>query len=158
MNHYYVLRACTQKTVKETGKQMHGTSRFQRLHMAHHNGVPVLGLEEMDIWDGTDLSLIRDRLIRMINSENCRSVGIDLQMVQYVPTGFFGMLYAWHQFGVAIRLYRPHDRIQEMLWFRHFFGLEKDGSFLLANKPPLDFIEDSELDVFEPAEVYSPVP
>ena len=44
----------------------------------------------MDIWDGTDLSLLRDKLWDMVRKENCRSFGIDLRQVQYIPSGFFG--------------------------------------------------------------------
>ena len=125
---------------------MRATSRIERLYIEQRDDIPVLSLDEMDIWDGTDLSLLRDTLWRMIRSEQCRSFGIDLRGVQYIPTGFFGTMYCWHRRGVAVRLYSPHPRIQRMLWFRHFFRpTGDDDGYLLCNTPRLDFRDKPEL-------------
>ncbi|GAB4153290.1 MAG: hypothetical protein Tsb009_29660 [Planctomycetaceae bacterium] len=134
---------------------MHRESRFHRLEIARENGVTILSLNEMDIWDGADVALLRDSLIALVNSENCRSIGIDLRGVQHIPTGFFGMLYAWHQKEVDVRLYQPHPRIQEMLWFRHFFEAQPEGGYLLTNKPPIDFIDQPEINWCEFSESVS---
>ena len=128
---------------------MRSTSRISRLNFELRGGVPVLSLAEMDIWDGTDLSLLRDTLWDMIKKEDCRSFGIDLRKVQYIPSGFFGTMYSWHARGITVRLYSPHVRIRAMLWFRHCFQPVEDNSYLLCNTPRLDFDETPELKWYE---------
>ncbi|MEM1062400.1 MAG: hypothetical protein AAGJ97_08740, partial [Planctomycetota bacterium] len=102
------------------------TRRKRRKIVAEANGITVLDLGEMDIWDGADLALIRDTLIRLITRENKRKIAVDMTHVKYVPSGFFGMLYDWTERGVSIFLYRPQPRIKVMLWFQHFVA-EVDG-------------------------------
>ncbi|WP_437192048.1 STAS domain-containing protein [Planctomicrobium sp. SH527] len=81
----------------------------------------VISIGDMEIWDGADLSLIRDTLFRLVLSEGVDSFAIDMHAVQYVPSGFFGMLFDWLDRGVTVRLVRPRPRVQQMLWFRTFF-------------------------------------
>ncbi len=81
----------------------------------------VLDIGKMEIWDGADLSLIRDTIFRLVNEEGIASVGIDVSRVQHVPSGFFGMLFDWYEQGVTIRLHEPRERVRKMLWFRKFF-------------------------------------
>lgn len=132
-----------------TGRNMRSTSRISRLNFEHRDGIPVLSLAEMDIWDGTDLSLLRDTLWDMIKKEGCKSFGIDLRQVQYIPSGFFGTMYSWHSRGVKVRLYSPHTRIRSMLWFRHCFQPIEDNCYLLSNTLRLDFDERPELKWYE---------
>jgi transketolase len=47
------------------------------------------------LWDGADLSLIRDTLNRLVVKERRRSIAIQMRTVKYVPSGFFGMLFDW---------------------------------------------------------------
>ncbi|MCH8829248.1 MAG: hypothetical protein IID45_06680 [Planctomycetes bacterium] len=108
-----------------------------------------MSLSEMDIWDGTDLSLLRDTLWEMIKKQDCRSFGIDLRQVQYIPSGFFGTMYSWHMKGVTVRLYSPHVRIRAMLWFRHCFRHIDENCYLLVNAPRLEFDEKPELNWYE---------
>ena len=105
--------------------------------MSIHNwdGVTVLDLGDMDIWDGADLALRRETLHRMIEVEGRRSVGVNIQHVKYIPSGFFGMLYDWHEKGVVIHLYSPLARVRNMLWFRQFFTPVDDEAHLLHNGP-----------------------
>jgi hypothetical protein len=84
-------------------------------------GVVVIDIGSMEIWDGADLSLIRDTLFRLIAQEETTAVGVNMRYVQYIPSGFFGMLYDWLEQGIQIRLYFPRPRVQRMLWFRRFF-------------------------------------
>ncbi len=128
---------------------MRSTKRISRLNFEKRDGIPVLSLAEMDIWDGTDLSLLRDTLWEMIKKEGCTSFGIDLRQVQYIPSGFFGTMYSWHSRGVTVRLYSPHVRIRAMLWFRHCFQRVEENCYLLCNTPRLDFDERPELKWYE---------
>lgn len=97
------------------------------LTMTLRGPVTVLDIGKMEIWDGADLSLIRDTIFRLVNEEGIVSIGIDVSRVQHVPSGFFGMLFDWYEQGVTIRLFEPRDRVRQMLWFRKFF-FEHDGS------------------------------
>lgn len=90
-----------------------------------------MALGDMEIWDGADLSLLRDGLNHVILKERHRSVAIDMTFVKYVPSGFFGMLFDWFEKGITIRLYSPQERVTNMLWFRQFFDAEADGWYIL---------------------------
>lgn len=88
------------------------------------NGLHVIDIGDMEIWDGADLSLIRDTLFRMILQDGVDAFAVDMHAVQYVPSGFFGMLFDWLDRGVEVRLLNPRERVREMLWFRKFFTCE----------------------------------
>lgn len=91
----------------------------------------VLDIGEMEIWDGADLSLIRDTLISMIRHEGERSIGINMQYVKHIPSGFFGMLFDWFESGIEVRLYQPTERVANMIWFRQFFLQEVGNCYVL---------------------------
>lgn len=100
----------------------------------HWNGVTVLDLGEMDIWDGADLSLLRDTLTEVIQDDGCRAVGVNLRWVKYIPSGFFGMISDWHDKGVRMFVYEPQENVAKMLWFRKFFDEIEPGVFLLLQE------------------------
>ena len=106
--------------------------------MSIHNwdGVTVLDLGDMDIWDGADLALLRETLHRMIQVEGRRSIGINMQSVKYIPSGFFGMLFDWHERGTEVHLYTPQVNVAAMLWFRQFFEHAGEGRYVLCGNPP----------------------
>jgi anti-anti-sigma regulatory factor len=110
-------------------------SRKDRMKIREEDGVTILDLGPVEIWDGADLALLRDTFTRHLASRRGRSLGIDMSSVKYVPSGFFGMLFDWHERGVAIRLYSPQPRVANMLWFRQFFDHETNGSYLLQSEP-----------------------
>ncbi len=85
------------------------------------NGHHVVLMGDMEIWDGADLALLRETLARMVDTDHHKSIGVDLTFVKYIPSGFFGMLYDYAEFGVSVRVYGPHPHIRQMLWFREFF-------------------------------------
>ena len=91
------------------------------LSLRTQHDVVILSIGDMEIWDGADLSLVRDTLHRLIHDEGVHAVGVDMAQVQYVPSGFFGMLFDWYERGVEVRLYQPRGRVINMLWFRKFF-------------------------------------
>lgn len=91
------------------------------LRLASDQGVTVLDLGDMEIWDGADMALLRDSLTRLIKVDKCRAVGINMSHVKYIPSGFFGMLFDWHEEGVRVCLYSPQPNVRNMLWFHRFF-------------------------------------
>ena len=101
------------------------------LSLSVHRGITIMDLGSMEIWDGADLSLLRDGLNHVILQRGCRSVAVDMSAVKYVPSGFFGMLFDWFEQGVNIRLFAPLDRIRNMIWFRQFFSAESDAWYVL---------------------------
>ncbi|REJ72830.1 MAG: hypothetical protein DWQ34_10390 [Planctomycetota bacterium] len=107
-------------------KNTHGLS------LTTHSNRTIVDIGDMEIWDGADLSLIRDTLTRLIEKERRKSVAIQMRSVKYVPSGFFGMLYDYFEQGVSIRLIRPQPRIANMLWFKRFFAPESGGSHVLC--------------------------
>ncbi len=92
-----------------------------------------VSLDDMEIWDGADLSLLRDILARLVNEDGYLSIGVDLAAVKYIPSGFFGMLFEWYESGIAIRLRSPQQHVAEMLWFRMFFLPESGDEWRLCD-------------------------
>jgi anti-anti-sigma regulatory factor len=110
-------------------------SRKDRMKIREEDGVTILNLGPVEIWDGADLALLRDTFTQHCVNRRCRSLGIDMSSVKYVPSGFFGMLFDWHEKGVSIRLYSPQPRVANMLWFRQFFEPVTNGAHLLQDEP-----------------------
>lgn len=102
------------------------------LKVTLRNGCRVIDIGSMEIWDGADLSLIRDTLTRLIVTQRQQSIGIDMSCVKYVPSGFFGMLFDWFEEGVTVRLFSPQPRVANMLWFKRFFESEKKDVYCLT--------------------------
>lgn len=100
--------------------------------------VTVLDLGSMEIWDGTDMALLRESLTRLIKAEKHRSIGIDMRHVKYIPSGFFGMLFDWYETGVQIRLYGPQPNVRKMLWFSRFFKAVAEDCHELKPRPESD--------------------
>jgi len=98
-------------------------------------GVKVVSLGQVEIWDGADMALLRDTLARLFHEEGCRSIGVDLTHVKYIPSGFFGMLDDYHRKGAEVRLYSPQPHVRRMLWFRQFFDLESTGCYRMLMEP-----------------------
>ncbi len=75
----------------------------------------------MESWDGAELSLLRETIARLVDEEECRSLGLDMSRVKHLPSGYFGMLYDWHERGVCIRVFGALPQVKQMLWFTTFF-------------------------------------
>ena len=118
-------------------------SRHDRMALHDWDGVTVLDLGEMDIWDGADLSLLRETLVRVIETERRPAVGVNMEHVKYIPSGFFGMLFDWHERGTPIFLYRPQPNVANMLWFRQFFETNGSGRFQLLSEPKYELAVES---------------
>lgn len=98
----------------------------------------ILDIGDMEIWDGADLSLIRDTLFRLVLQEGKEAIAVNMSAVQYVPSGFFGMLFDWMDRGVEVRLINPRERVRQMLWFRKFFVLESETVYKLYDGQRID--------------------
>ncbi len=99
------------------------------------DGFTVMGMHEIEIWDGADLSLLRDTMTKLFEVEKRRAIGVDMTYVKYIPSGFFGMLFDWQEKGAAIRLYSPQPHVKNMLWFRQFFAHVRDSCHELLSEP-----------------------
>lgn len=110
--------------------------RFKRMIIESRDGVQLLQLGEMEIWDGADLALLREGLFRLIDGEEYDSIAIDMRYVKYIPSGFFGMLFDWQEkCGTRFALTPPQPNVQRMLWFRQFFKLNSEGLFEMQSEP-----------------------
>jgi hypothetical protein len=125
------------------------SKRRDRMKIHDWDSFTVLDLGEVEIWDGADLSLLRETQTRLIEGEGCRRLGVNLQFVKYIPSGFFGMLFDWNERGVSIRLYRPQPHVANMLWFRQFFEEQQAGVFELFREPKVDLIRRDCIDEVE---------
>lgn len=103
------------------------------LNLSSVRGITVVDIGDMEIWDGADLSLVRDTLAILVDRRRRRTVGVQMKHVKYVPSGFFGMLYDWFESGVTIYLIDPQERVNQMLWFQRFFTEERPGVWRLED-------------------------
>ncbi len=103
----------------------------QRLTVRIKEDFAIVALDDMEIWDGADLALIRESLTNLIERDGFRAIGVDLSSVKYIPSGFFGMMFEWYEQGLKVRLYNPQQNVEQMLWFRMFFIGVADGTFKL---------------------------
>jgi hypothetical protein len=103
------------------------------MHVSSVRGISVVDIGDMEIWDGADLSLVRDTLNVLISRRHRRQVGIDMRHVKYIPSGFFGMLYDWFESGVNVFLVEPCERVGNMLWFQRFFTEVRPGLWRLED-------------------------
>lgn len=113
-------------------------SKRDRMSVYVREGVTVLDFGTMEIWDGADLALLRETLTRLVDKENCTSIGVELTSVKYIPSGFFGMLYDLYEKGIAVTLYSPQPNVASMLWFKQFCQHTEDGRFLLKSDQAAD--------------------
>jgi hypothetical protein len=110
--------------------------RFKRMLIQTQNGMQLLQLGEMEIWDGADLALLRECLFRLVVDESCEALAIDMRFVKYIPSGFFGMLFDWQEkYGTSFLLTPPQPNVQRMLWFRQFFKPNAEGLYEMHREP-----------------------
>lgn len=103
----------------------------QRLTIRTEEDFAIVALDDMEIWDGADLALLREALTNLIEKDGFRAIGVDLSTVKYIPSGFFGMLFEWYEQGLKVRLYYPQKNVEQMLWFRMFFVSDDEGAYKL---------------------------
>lgn len=113
---------------------MMNEKKRQRLTINADGQTAVVGLDNIEIWDGADLALLREVLGELIDRDAYRVIGVNLESVKYIPSGFFGMLYEWYEDGIRILLQSPQPNVEHMLWFRMFFVRQTDGTFCLNDE------------------------
>lgn len=113
------------------------SKRRNRIKVHDWDGYQVLDLGQIEIWDGADLALLRDMMIELIEN-GATKIGVEMQAVKYIPSGFFGMLFDWLERGIGVRLYHPQPNVSEMLWFRQFFYHLSDGTFVMSEDVEAD--------------------
>lgn len=91
------------------------------LKLKRRNDLIILDIGSMEIWDGADLSLLRDTMFSLVKEGRCTGLGVEMRYVQHIPSGFFGLLIDWYERGFEIRLLNPRERVMQMLWFRKYF-------------------------------------
>jgi len=106
------------------------------LRLTKVRGITIVDIGNMEIWDGADLSLVRDTLQVLISRRRRRAIGVNMRHVKHVPGGYFGMLYDWFELGVKVFIVRPQERVQNMLWFRRFFVQVRPGLWRLKDLYP----------------------
>jgi hypothetical protein len=99
-------------------------------------GFTFIEIGDMEIWDGADLSLLREALFRLVVSGKRRKIGVDMRYVKYIPSGFFGMLFDWREQGIRVQLFSPQDNVRRMLWFHRFFVNAAGERFELVPDAP----------------------
>ncbi|MEM9703514.1 MAG: STAS domain-containing protein [Planctomycetota bacterium] len=127
-------------------------NRFDRIKIEDRGGYNVLDLGAVDIWDGADLSLLRESLTILIADQGCTAVGVDLSHVKYIPSGFFGMLFDWRERGVDIRLYHPQPNVAAMIWFRQFAEPMGGGVYDLVGENRIELPPEGQPGYREPDE------
>lgn len=110
-------------------------AKRNRLHFHDWNGAKVIDLGTMEIWDGADLALLRETLTLLIERQRHHSIGVNMEFVKYIPSGFFGLLYDWREKGIRVQLFNPQPHVQRMLWFQQFMQPIAKGCFLLLAEP-----------------------
>ncbi len=113
---------------------MMNRKKRQRLKIESDGHTAFVGLDDIEIWDGADLALLREILGELIGQDQYRVIGINLHSVKYIPSGFFGMLYEWYEDGIRILLREPQPNVEQMLWFRMFFTRESDNTYCLNDE------------------------
>ena len=124
--------------------------KTDRITIHRLKDLTILEMGEYEIWDGADLSLVRDMLVRVIDEESCNSVAVDMTYVKYIPSGFFGMLYDWFEKGIRVRLIAPQENVTEMLWFRCFFTPSSNGMHQLHHGKSVVVPTESDSEGWEP--------
>lgn len=113
---------------------MMNPKKRQRLNVQVEGSCATVGLDQIEIWDGADLALLREVLTELVTRDEYRSIGVNLESVKYIPSGFFGMLYEWYEDGIQVTLHSPQPNVEQMIWFRMFFNEQPDGSFCLNDE------------------------
>ncbi len=114
----------------------------ERIDVYQHRGMTVLDMGEIEIWDGADLSLIRDMLIVVIEQRGAKRIAVEMSSVKYVPSGFFGMLFDWFDRGIQICILSPQENVRQMLWCKRFFQSQDNESFHLHLGPEIPYAEE----------------
>ncbi len=118
-------------------------AKRNRLHFHEWHGAKVIDLGTMEIWDGADLALLRETLTLLIDRQRHHSIGVNMEFVKYIPSGFFGLLFDWREKGIRVQLFNPQPHVQRMLWFQQFMQPVANGCFLMLVDPKQPYLAGS---------------
>lgn len=112
------------------------------LTITDRTGITFLDFGVMEIWDGTDMALLRETIAELIEVVGVRSLAINLKYVKYIPSGFFGMMFDWQEkHDVTFHLFSPQPNVRNMLWFQRFLQPLNAECFLLRSEPCITICE-----------------
>lgn len=60
-------------------------------------------------------------------------ITLNLKDVQYLPSGFFGMLHEIVDLGQSIKIINTSDQITKQVWYTRF--VTSNGDFVIPDKP-----------------------
>jgi hypothetical protein len=108
--------------------------RRERLSVQRQSDVVVLDMGAKEMWDGADLSLLREQMTNIGAGSLNPSIAIEMRHVKYLASGFFGTLFDWREKNGArsVRLYSPQPCVRQMIWFQQFFIREADECYILV--------------------------
>lgn len=109
-----------------------------RLTVHQHQGMVTIDFGYCEIWDGSDLCILRETMACLLDVMQFREVGINMQHAKSLASGFFGLLHDWHLRGVTVRLKDPQPCVRQMLWFREFCVEEHDGWYVIERRPEVE--------------------
>lgn len=89
----------------------------------------VLRLNNIQALDHSDICLLKEWMSRQ---DNGTKVSLNLHKVEYLPSGFFGMLHDISDTGILITLLNPTETIKNQLWFKQF--IQPSGLFMPPKK------------------------
>jgi len=112
--------------------------RRKRLTITLEDGVTLISLGNMEIWDGADLALIRDTFIEQVQQFDRHALAVDMRTVKYIPSGYFGMLSEWKDRGLSILVKGVQENVANMLWFQQFFVESVPGLYHLQEEPQFE--------------------
>lgn len=130
-----ICELCFDRPSRDEPQESTPMAKRNRLHFHEWNGAKVIDLGTMEIWDGADLALLRETLTLLIDRQRHHSIGVNMEFVKYIPSGFFGLLYDWREKGIRVQLFNPQSHVQRMLWFQQFMQPVAKGCFLMLAEP-----------------------
>jgi len=103
--------------------------RRNRLTISLKNNTHILRLSNIQALDHSDVCLLKEWMSRQAAGTK---VSLNLHKVEYLPSGFFGMLHDISDNGVLISLANVSDTIKKHLWYRQF--IHPSGAFIPPKK------------------------
>lgn len=104
------------------------------------DGIAVHRMPAGIVWEGSELAIIRDSLY-VSHEAGHKRLGVSVDGVRVLPSGFFGLLCDWNDKGVEVYLFDPLPNVQAMLWFRVMFRVAGKGwRLIIASSAPREAV------------------
>ena len=115
-------------TIPKTPEQR--SERRSRLIVTRSNGTFTLRLKDIQALDHSDTCLLKEW---MTAQKIGAKITLNLKDVQYLPSGFFGMLHEIVDLGQSIKIINTSDQITKQVWYTRF--VTSNGDFVIPDKP-----------------------